>query len=200
MTQTSLAIDRGQILTKPGIKIQDIVKILNGGGIVIFPTETLYGLLCDATNPVSLLKIYRLKNRPLGKSFPILVKDFKMLAEYAHFNTEQKKKITSTKKPTNFVLRSKNLSPLVTQKNTAAFRISRHLWIKKLFKHFDKPIVATSANLSGQDPLADPRIYQEVFGKNAEMIEAAVFAGVNRKKKGSVIVNIIKKPYKTLRV
>ena len=70
-----------------------VVQILNAGGIIVFPTETLYGLGCDATNPSALLKIYKIKNRPLGKSFPLLVKNCKMLADYALMTDTQKKMI-----------------------------------------------------------------------------------------------------------
>ena len=164
---------------KPG----EIAKVLNAGGVVIFPTETLYGLGCDATNPQALLKLYAIKQRELGKVFPLLIRDFKMLADYADFRAEQKKFIQKTKQPTNFVLKAKNLSPLATHKRTAAFRISKNAFVKKLFKSFDKPLVATSANISKQDPIADPRDYQQFFGRNSELIDAVVFTGVNKKKK-----------------
>jgi L-threonylcarbamoyladenylate synthase len=181
------------------INHQEVAQILNAGGVVIFPTETLYGLGCDATNPQALLKIYALKKREFGKVFPILVKDFTMLSEYAAFNPEQKKAIAKAKKPTNFVLKAKNLSPLATKNHTAAFRISKNSWVKKLFKHFDKPLIATSANVSGKMPLSDPREYQTVFDKNANLIDAVIFAGINKKKSGSRIVDLTQKPYKVLR-
>lgn len=181
------------------INHQEVAQILNAGGVVIFPTDTLYGLGCDATNPQALLKIYALKKREFGKVFPILVRDFTMLSEYATFNSEQKKTITKTKKPTNFVLKARNLSPLATKNHTAAFRISKNFWVKKLFKHFDKPLIATSVNVSGKMPLSDPREYKAVFDKNANLIDAVVFAGINKKKSGSCIVDLTQKPYKVLR-
>jgi len=181
------------------MSFKEVIQILNGGGVIIFPTETLYGLGCDATNPTAILKIYGIKSRPIGKSFPLLVKDFKMLSEYAIFNQTQKKFIASVKKPTNFVLKAKNLSPLVMQKHTAAFRIAKNSWVKNLFRNFDRPIVATSANLSGQPPLSDSRKYKEVFGPKADLIDAAIFKGVNRRTKSSAIIDLTKKPYKVLR-
>ena len=180
-------------------KVEEVVQVLNAGGVVIYPTETLYGLGCDATNPQALLKIYALKKRQFGKTFPLLVKDIKMLADYAIFNPEQRKFISKIKTPTNFVLKAKNLSPLATKNHTAAFRIAKHSWVKKLFRNFDKPIVATSANISKEDPISDPRNYKEIFGKDSEMIDAVVFTGVNKKKKGSKIVDLTKKPYRVLR-
>lgn len=181
------------------MNLKQITQILNQGGVIIFPTETLYGLGCDATNPQALLKIYRIKGRELGKAFPILVKDFKMLYQYANLDAERKRIIKSAKTPTNFVLRAKNLSPLVMQKRTAAFRISTHPWVKKLFRHFAKPLVATSANLSGQKPLGDPRKYKEVFGEKAQLIDAVIFAGVNKKKKGSRVVDLTRREPRVLR-
>lgn len=186
-------------MAKITVKHKEIAQILNAGGVVIFPTETLYGIGCDATNPQALLKIYQIKNRQFGKAFPILVSDFKMLAEYAQFTPEQKKAMTKSKQPTNYILKAKNLSPLATVKHTAAFRVARHSWIKALFKHFDKPIIATSANISGKEPLSDPSKYKEMFKKAAEMIDAVISAGVNKKRKGSRIVDLTKKPYKIVR-
>lgn len=179
--------------------MREIAKILHAGGVVIFPTDTIYGLLCDATNPAALLKIYQLKKRELGKAFPLLIKDFKMLADFANFNSEHKKIIAKAKKPTTFVLRCKNLSPLATQRHTAAFRVPKGRLLKKLFRYFDKPLVATSANLAGQLPLNDSRKYVEAFGKVGELIDAVVFSGINRKRKGSRIVDLTKRPYKILR-
>lgn len=179
--------------------LRRVIAVLHSGGVIIFPTETLYGLVCDATNPAALLKIFKIKERPLGKSFPILVKDLAMLSDYAAVNPEQKKFIQRAKEPTNFVLKAKHLSPLLMQERTAAFRISKHPGIKKLFSVFDRPLVATSANLSKKLPLADPRKYQEVFGKQANLIDLVVFAGVNRKKNGSKIIDLTEKPYRVLR-
>ncbi|MBI2024925.1 MAG: threonylcarbamoyl-AMP synthase [Candidatus Harrisonbacteria bacterium] len=182
-------------------EIDEVVQAFNAGGVVIFPTETLYGLGCDATNPQALLKVYKVKQREFGKSFPILVKDFNMLADYAIFGADQKKFMQKEgrKRPTNFVLRAKNLSPLTTKHHTAAFRISSSAWVKKFFKKFEKPIVATSANLSGKNPLTDPRKYKEIFNKDAELIDFMIFNGVNKKRVGSRIIDLTKKPYKVLR-
>ncbi len=186
-------------MPKNNQKQREIAKILNGGGVVIFPTETLYGLGCDATNPQALLKIYQIKSRQIGKAFPILVKDFNMLADYASFSPDQKRAMQKSKKPTTFILKAKNLSPLAAVKHTGAFRLAKHRWTKELFRHFDKPIVATSANLSGKNPLRDPAKYREMFQKAAEMIDAVIHAGINKKTKGSKIVDLTKKPYKIVR-
>ena len=174
-------------------------QVLNAGGVIIFPTETLYGLGCDATNPQALLKVYQVKGRQLGKSFPVLVRDITMLSEYAIFNQDQKRTIVAAKNPTTFILKAKNLSPLATQKHTAAFRIPRTGWAKKIFRHFDKPLIATSANLSKREPLPDPRIYKETFGKHSDLIDAVVFTGINRKRKPSAIIDLTKRPYKIVR-
>lgn len=181
------------------MSFKEITQILNAGGVIIFPTETLYGLGCDVTNPQALLKIYQIKGRRIGKSFPLLVKDLKMLSEYAIFNQAQKQKIVSAKRPTNFILKARNLSPLVTRKSTGLFRISKSSWVKKLFRYFDKPLVATSANLSKQPPLSDPRKYKEIFGEKANLTDAVIFTGINRRRKPSTIIDLTKRPFKVLR-
>lgn len=173
--------------------------LIKRGGLIIFPTETLYGLGCDATNQAAIKKIYLAKNRPKGKSFPILMRDFRMLSKYAFFNKEQKQIIANAKKPVNFILKAKNLPRLATYKGTAAFRISSHAWIKKLFQYLDRSLIATSANVSGKKPLSDPRKYAEMFGETSKLITAVIFSGVNKKRKGSKIVDLTKKPFATLR-
>ncbi|MEK7590111.1 MAG: L-threonylcarbamoyladenylate synthase [Patescibacteria group bacterium] len=173
--------------------------IIKRGGLIIFPTETLYGLGCDATNSKTIKKIYLAKNRPKSKSFPILIRDFKMLSQYAFFDEQQQKIITSAKKPTNFILRAKNLPSSAMHKGTAAFRISSHPWIKNLFRYLTKPLIATSANISGKKPLSDSRQYKEAFEKKSKLITAVVFAGVNKKTKGSKIVDLTQTPFATIR-
>ena len=176
-----------------------IAKILENNGVVIMPTETLYGLICDATSSKALKKIYLIKNRPLNKAFPIVVKNLKMLKNWAEINKEQEALILKATKPTNFILKAKNLPLKAMQNKTAAFRITSSNYLQNLFKYFKKPLVATSANLAGEKPLTDPRKYQEVFGKNSKLIDEVVFAGINRKTKGSQIIDLTTKPYKKLR-
>lgn len=179
--------------------IKKIVAVLNAGGAIIFPTETVYGLGGDATNAQAILKIFRIKGRVFGKAFPLLVKDWKMLLQYAIVNEDQKKTILAVKQPTSFVLKAKNLSPLVMQQHTAAFRISPYPWVKKLFRYFDRPLVATSANLAGQPPLSDPEQYRKVFGRNADLIDAVISEGANRRQKPSRIMDLTSRPYRILR-
>lgn len=179
--------------------IQKAVSLIKRGGVIIFPTETLYGIGCDATNVEALKKIYKIKNRPSGRKFPLLVKDFKMLLRYAEIDNKQKNAILSVKKPTNFILRAKKLPKFALYKNTGAIRISPHPFIREIFKHFNQPIVATSANLSGKPSLTDPRQYKKVFGKRAYLIDEVFFCGINRKKKGSRIVDLTKTPFEVLR-
>lgn len=181
------------------VSAKKTAAIIKRGGLIIFPTETLYGLGCDATNKAALKKIYEVKNRPASKAFPILVKDFTMLSYYAVLSDEQKKIIISAKKPTNFVLKAKNIPPSAIYQGTAAFRISSHQWVKKLFRYLGKPLVATSANVSGEKPLSDPRAYEKIFGGKSKLIEAVVFAGINRRKKGSRIIDLTRKPFAILR-
>ena len=181
------------------IDYRKIAKILENGGVVIMPTETLYGLICDATNLKALRKVYLIKNRPKNKAFPIVVKDLKMLKNYAEVDKEQAAIILKIAKPTNFVLKAKNLPKIAMQNNTVAFRITTSDYLQNLFKYFRKPLVATSANLAGEKPLADPQKYQEAFGKNSKLITEVIFTGINRKTRGSQIINLTVKPYKKLR-
>lgn len=185
------------------LKISDykkIAEILEEGGVMIFPTDTLYGLGCDATNEKAVRKIFKIKSRPKGKGMPVLVRDFKMLGLYAQYNKEQAKIIRNTVIPTTFRLGVRGgLAKNVLENDTGAFRVPRKDFVQNLFKYFKKPIVATSVNRSGEIPLKNPKDFKRVFKENSRLIDLVVDDGINRKKKGSRIVDLTVGGYKIIR-
>ncbi len=188
----------GQLI-KHMTESKKLLRTLKKGGVAIFPTETVYGLGCDATHLQALAQVYEIKNRPPGKAFPILVKDIEMLKKYAELDEDQHDKIFSAKEPTTFVLKARNLPRLAMENGTAAFRIASHPLMQDVLSRLNKPVVATSANDSDRPVLSDPRKYEDMFGAKAKLIHTVIFDGVNRKTKGSRIVDLTSRPYKILR-
>jgi len=134
------------------IKIKNALEILSDKGTIIYPTDTIYGLGCDATNAEAVEKIYKIKNRPDSKSLIILVNGIEMLQKYIHIIPERIEKFLDTAtRPTTVIYNDPiGLAPnVVASDNTVAIRIVQNDFCKALIQEFGKPIVSTSANFSG---------------------------------------------------
>src|SRR3989344_742768 len=119
---------------------QKAIKALRLGMVLVCPTDTVYGLICDAANKKAVEKIYKIKKRPKNKLLPIFVKDIKMAKEFVEINPKQEKFL-------------KKVLPgavtVVIEKNKSAFRMPNHKFVLNLVKHAG-PLAETSANISGQ--------------------------------------------------
>ena len=134
-------------------EINNSLKILKQGGIILYPTDTIWGIGCDATNFDAIEKIYKLKQRNESKSLICLVSDLKMLNYYIQNIPKTAYDILKyANKPTTIIYDepvrvSKNL---IANNNTLAIRIVNDGFCNLLIKRLQKPIVSTSANISGQ--------------------------------------------------
>ena len=128
-------------------EISKSLKILKDGGVILYPTDTIWGLGCDATNMNAIQKIYNIKKRKESKSLITLVSDKNMLKKL----TDSVPDTDITSVPTtviyqNIVGLSENL---IEKDGTAAIRIVKDDFCKQLIDKFGKAIVSTSANISG---------------------------------------------------
>jgi len=142
-------------IIKKNKNIKEIVAALKNGAVLVLPTDTVYGLVCDATNKKATEKIFKIKKRPKSKPLPVFVKDIKMAKELAEITKDQEK-ILNKKWPGRytFVLKRKKGEKLYgVDKNTIALRIPKYKFLNDLFKKIDKPLVQTSVNISGQPSL-----------------------------------------------
>lgn len=143
-------------------EINNTLKILKQGGIILYPTDTIWGIGCDATNFDAIEKIYKLKQRNESKSLICLVSDLKMLNYYIQNIPEAAYDILKyANKPTTIIYDepvrvSKNL---ISKDNTLAIRIVNDGFCNLLIKNLKKPIVSTSANISGQPT---PKSFKEI--------------------------------------
>lgn len=123
------------------------------GNTILYPTDTVWGLGCDATNLSAVQKIYALKERSESKALIVLVKDEEMLAHYvAHIPPKALELIRAATRPTTIIYeKAQHLAPnLIAEDGSIAIRIPNHDFCQALLKQFGKPIVSTSANISGQ--------------------------------------------------
>ncbi|SEA11746.1 L-threonylcarbamoyladenylate synthase [Arachidicoccus rhizosphaerae] len=138
------------------------LECLNGDGIFLYPTDTVWGLGGDATNEAAAERIMKLKNRPAHKSFVILVADEQQLAGYVdNIDPRITEYLAHFKKPTTVIYPSAHgLAPTaVATDQSVAIRICREPFCQALLLQSGKPLLSTSANLSGE---ATPGIFSEI--------------------------------------
>jgi len=144
---------------RPFIDKEDInsaLETLRSGGLILYPTDTIWGIGCDATNPDAVEKIFALKGRDKGKSMIILLGNDNQLSSYVREAPEVAYElIEATDKPLTIIYsNAKNLAEnVVADDGSIGIRIVNHPFCEQLLQRFRKPIVSTSANISG-DPSA----------------------------------------------
>lgn len=134
--------------------IRHAAHIINHGGIIAYPTETVYGLGCDIYNPDAIEKINIIKQRPLNKQFIILVGEIAQIRSLIEINDKEKSIIENTTEPTSWVIKASPLAPewLTDDRNMLTIRISQNSLVKKLCHILGHGIISTSANISGKKP------------------------------------------------
>lgn len=151
--------------------IDYIVNILKNDGVVLLPTDTIYGLMCDATNIEAVDKIYRMKNRDYSKPMLILVSNIDMLNKYCKVENDTEKMLIDKYFPgemTIILKRKEEIPLLVTSgKDTVGVRIPNNKELLSIISKLDRPLVSTSANISNSInitsiDLLDEKIKNEV--------------------------------------
>lgn len=137
--------------------IERAVTILMHDGLVVYPTETLYGLGADALSEEAIVKVYEAKKRPLSMPVSIAVGDHDMLATVAHVEPWMEPFLAAfLPGPVTVILRARNCVPAILTGGTGTIGIRwpSHELALRLIERFDGPITATSANLHGaKDPV-----------------------------------------------
>jgi L-threonylcarbamoyladenylate synthase len=139
------------------VDIENCLNVLRKGGVILYPTDTVWGLGCDATNEAAVEKIYRIKQRNEDKSMIILLADEKDIIHY----TNQPEPvifdyIKGVHKPTTVIYESaKGLAKNIINKDgSIGIRVVQDSFCRKMIEQFGKPIVSTSSNISGYPPPA----------------------------------------------
>ncbi len=144
------------------------IETLQCGGTILYPTDTIWGIGCDATNPEAIKKIFDIKKREPNKSLIILVESEKRLQDLVDVPEMAWQIIDLSEKPVTIVYGNpKNLpKELLAEDGSVGIRIVKNDYCKKLITKLNKPLVSTSANLSGQkSPMKFSDISDEI--KNA---------------------------------
>ncbi len=154
--------------------ITSALEVLRNGGLILYPTDTVWGIGCDATNEKAVGRIYRLKKRTDSKAMLVLLDAEFRLQQYVREVPEiAYELIEANDKPMTIIYPgAKNLAPnLVADDGSIGIRICRDEFCRKLMERFKKPIVSTSANISGAPA---PGIFGEVQREITEGVDYVV--------------------------
>ena len=133
--------------------IKNAVKVLREGGVILYPTDTVWGIGCDATNAKAVAKVYDIKHRDDSKALICLVDSDARLQRYVrNVPAVAWELLDAAIKPTTVILdNATNLAPnLIAEDGSIALRITREAFSHELCYRFQKAIVSTSANISGE--------------------------------------------------
>ena len=142
--------------------IEKCLEVLKSGGLILYPTDTVWGIGCDATNEKSIKKIYELKKRSDEKAMIVLVADEKDIMQHvAAPDLSLFDYLDKATKPTTVVYEGALgfADNLVAKDGSIAIRICKDEFCRQLIKRFRKPIVSTSANISG---MPAPKFFKEI--------------------------------------
>lgn len=187
MTKTNL-----NTISVENDNLEDIIAVLDSGGLILYPTDTIWGIGCDATNPEAVQKVYELKKRALSKPCILLVDTMDTAKNYVEEVHPRMQNLLQyhTRPLTVIYPLAKNLPPIsMDSSGSVAIRIALGGFAQQLLRAYGKPLIATSANLSN-----------EPFPANFGEISSSVIKGVDyvvkshqfdkEQKEPSVIVKI----------
>lgn len=148
------------------MSIEKTIESLQNGGTILYPTDTIWGIGCDATNPEAIKKVFDIKHRDANKSMIILVENEKRLQDLVDVPEMAWEIIDLSEKPVTIVYESAKGLPkeALAEDGSIGIRLIKDDFCKKLISKLNKPIVSTSANLSGdKSPLKFSDISQEII-------------------------------------
>ncbi len=135
------------------LEIKNALEVLRKGGVILYPTDTVWGIGCDATNSEAVSKVYQIKQREDTKSMLVLIDKPGRIPSYISEMPEIAwDLIELSDKPLTIIYpKAKNLAPnLIASDGSVGIRVVNHEFCSKLIGRFGKPIVSTSANISGK--------------------------------------------------
>lgn len=175
-------------------------NIIKNGGIVVFPTETVYGIGTNGLNKEAVKKLYKIKRRPLNKPISLLVSDFKMIDIIAKNITEVEYKIMRKyfPGPLTIILEKKDIVPSIVSggEKTIGVRMPKDEITRKLIEYAEVPIAAPSANISGNPSGTE---IEKISNEFQEDVDYYIDGGKSKIGVGSTIVKVEDGKIKILR-
>ena len=156
-----------------GRHLRRAVEVLSGGGVIIYPTDTIYGLGCDITHKSAMERIRRIKGRDARKPMSFVCADLNDIARYARVSNYAYRTLRRMLPgPYTFVLPATKETPrlLRSRQKTVGIRIPDHPVTAALVNELGQPILSTSANRSEQEAITDPLQLEEELGNDVDLI------------------------------
>ena len=181
----------------------DAARVLQSRGVIIYPTDTLYGFGVNAFNENAIIKVFKIKKQDRNKPISVIVKDIKMARKIACIDSKVEKILERIwPGPITVVLRKKDIIPYVLTGNgeTIAIRIPDNEFISALMKKIDFPITATSANISGEKNLLKPSEIVEKFKNGKPSPDLFINDGNIKNPTASTIIDLTDTTPKILRI
>ena len=170
--------------------IEQCIEVLRAGGLILYPTDTVWGIGCDATNEEAVQKIYKLKQSEDKRSMLCLMRDADMVVRYVNkapgiaFEVME----LSDKPLTAILPGAVGVAPsLIPEAGTLGVRIPQHDFCQALLRKFGKPIVSTSANISGEETAKRLKDVVEEIIKGVDYVVHPRFEGKPTLKPSSII-------------
>ena len=152
----------------------DIINTLKDGKLVIMPTDTIYGIIGDATNEDVINKVYEVKERPHDKPLLILVSNFTMLHELVTEIPKETEKIIKKFWPGPLTILFKKSSKvsdsLTANSSLVAIRMPNDKRLLNIMNHLNRPLISTSANISSHDAITNPNQLEEKMKEKIDLI------------------------------
>jgi L-threonylcarbamoyladenylate synthase len=173
--------------------VKPAIKTLEGGGLVIFPCETVYGIACDCLNTNAVKKITKYKARPFGKPYAIMCSSKNMADEYVYLNgtaIQLYQKFLPGAVTIVSTGKHKVAKGIESESGTLGVRIPAYHFMIRLIKEFGRPIVATSANASYKKrPYKISDILENLSIKQKELIDLIIDAGTLPRREPSTVID-----------
>ena len=169
--------------------ISKVVQILKSGGVVAYPTDTIYGIGCDIFNKRAMEKIYRIKGRDKKKPMSFVCSDLSHISQFAkvsNYAYRIMKRLLPG--PYTFVLEASSAVPRIvsTKRKTVGIRIPDSEIALSIVRDLGNPIISTSANMSGENIISDPFQIEDLFGSQLD----AVIDGGNLSGDPSTVIDL----------
>lgn len=179
-------------------EIAKAVEVLRKGGVILYPTDTVWGIGCDATNPEAVAKVYEIKRRSDSKSLVLLASDIDMICRYVKEIPEMAVQLIEVNdKPMTIIYPGAQTGQhalaanVVAEDGTVGMRIPMMDFCTELIRRFGRPVVSTSANISGEPtPKTFAEISEEIKEKMDYIVEPSLERGSTGKSSSIIKVGL----------
>ena len=193
-----------EVFKKENLNLEEITEALRQGKVIVYPTETVYGLGCDVTDQIAVDKIFEIKQRQKNKPVLMVAASIDMVMEYVEWNEKLEELAQKYwPGPLTIVAPVKTgcglVRGVVSEDDTVAFRVTEHHLAQELSEKLGKPIVSTSANISNQESSSDAENILAMFESQEAKPDIVIDAGELPHRSPSTIIKVTNGEVEVLR-